>query len=292
MWPMVPLGKVVQQRKEFIEIDDFETYKRCRVQLHAKGVILRDIVEGHKIKTKKQQVCRTGELLVAEIDAKVGGFGIVPEELDGAIVSSHYFLFVINEAVLDRGFLDYFIRTPAFQDQVSAQGSTNYASIRPHEVLEYEIPLPPLDEQRRIVARIEALAARIEEARGLRQQAVEEAEALIGALKNDVFGKAKQWPVVALGEISHIQSGVTLGRTLRGSTVWLPYLRVANVQDGYLDLQKIKSKSLKPRKRSGNYKLAIFFLQKVEIGISLVEELYGRVKSRTAFTKTTFSVCG
>jgi type I restriction enzyme S subunit len=50
---------------------------------------------------------------VAEIDAKVGGFGIVPETLDGAIVSSHYFLFGLDESKLDRRFLDYFIRTPA-----------------------------------------------------------------------------------------------------------------------------------------------------------------------------------
>jgi len=177
-WPKVRLGEVLRHRKEFITIHDLTTYKRSRVQLHAQGIILRDEVPGALIKTKMQQVCRTGEFLVAEIDAKVGGFGIVPELLDGSIVSSHYFLFVIDEANLDRQFLDYFIRTPAFREQVEAQGSTNYAAIRPAYVLGYEIPLPPLPEQRRIVARIEELAAQIHEARTLRQQAFEEAEGL------------------------------------------------------------------------------------------------------------------
>ncbi|MCP4601054.1 MAG: hypothetical protein GY847_11100 [Proteobacteria bacterium] len=185
--PLVTLDNVIQQRKEFIKIDDFETYKRCRVQLHARGIVLRDIVEGYRIKTKKQQVCRPGEFLVAEIDAKVGGFGIVPEELDGAIVSSHYFLFVVDETTLDRRFLDYFTRTPGFQKQVSAQGSTNYASIRPQHVLGYEIPLPPLEEQQRIVARIEELAAKVEAARTLRQQAAEDANQLVPAESNRVF---------------------------------------------------------------------------------------------------------
>jgi type I restriction enzyme S subunit len=186
-WPMVPLGNVIQQRREFIEINDFETYKRCRVQLHAKGIVLRDLVEGYKLKTKKQQVCRPREFLVAEIDAKVGGFGIVSEELDGAIVSSHYFLFVVDETALDRRFLDYFIRTPDFQKQVSAQGSTNYASIRPQHVLGYEIPLPSLEEQRRIVARIEKLAAKVEAAQALREEAVGETERLIRAASAAVF---------------------------------------------------------------------------------------------------------
>ena len=77
-WPMVPLGEIISYRKEFIQIDDAETYKRCRVKLHAQGIVLRDKVPGTEIKTKKQQVCKAGEFLVAEIDVKVGGFGIVP----------------------------------------------------------------------------------------------------------------------------------------------------------------------------------------------------------------------
>jgi type I restriction enzyme S subunit len=188
-WQVAALGEVVRYRKEFVEINDLESYKRCRVQLHAQGIILRDIARGAEIKTKKQQVCRTGEFLVAEIDAKVGGFGIVPPELDGAIVSSHYFLFGIDETKLDRRFLDFFIRTPGFRDQVTAQGSTNYAAIRPNEVLGYRLPLPSLEEQRRIVARIEELAAKIEEARRLRKQTLEEAEKLIAAEENRVWPK-------------------------------------------------------------------------------------------------------
>src|ERR1044071_4952404 len=150
----VRLGEVLRHRKEFITIDDLTRYKRPRVQLHVQGIVQRDEVPGALIKTKTQQVCRAGEFLVAEIDAKVGGFGIVPESLDGSIVSSHYFLFVIDDTKLDRRFLDFFIRTPAFQEQVAAQGSTNYAAIRPAHVLGYKFPLPPLEEQRRVVTRI------------------------------------------------------------------------------------------------------------------------------------------
>ena len=167
-WKEVALGEVIAHRKEFIEIDDLAEYKRCRVKLHVKGIELRDTITGASIKTKKQQVCRAGEFLVAEIDAKVGGFGIVPEELEGAIVSSHYFLFEIDAAQLDQRFLGYFIKTPIFREQVNAQGSTNYAAIRPSHVLDYTIPLPPLSEQRRIVAKIDQLAQRIDEARRLR----------------------------------------------------------------------------------------------------------------------------
>ena len=178
-WPRVKLGEVIRQRKEFVTIDDLTIYRRPRVKLHVQGIVLRDEIPGALIKTKRQQVCRSGEFLVAEIDAKVGGFGIVPDALDGAIVSSHYFLFVVNEQVLDRRFLDWYIHTPQFKDQVEAQGSTNYAAIRPSDVLNYEIPLPPLDEQRRIVEKIDQLAAKIVEAHDLRRQSYNELEKLL-----------------------------------------------------------------------------------------------------------------
>src|SRR5437899_8722836 len=131
---LVPLRNILRQRSEFIEIDDFKTYKRCRVQLHAQGIVERDVVQGVEIKTKKQQICRAGEFLVAEIDAKVGGFGIVPDNLDGSIVSSHYFLFNIDETALNRRFLEFFVRNPTFMEQIKAQGTTNYAAIRPRDV--------------------------------------------------------------------------------------------------------------------------------------------------------------
>lgn len=153
-WPLVELGRGLKHRKEFILIDDLATYKRCRVQLHAQGIVLRDQVPGSEIKTKRQQVCRAGNFLVAEIDAKVGGYGIVPDDLDGAIVSSHYFLFEVNPLELELKFLEYFIQTQAFFDQVTARGTTNYAAIRPNNVLQYKIPLPGLPEQRRTVAKL------------------------------------------------------------------------------------------------------------------------------------------
>src|SRR6185437_255093 len=141
-WPLLSLGDVVSYRKEFVSIDDVNNYKRARVQLHAQGIVLRDEIPGALIKTKRQQVIESGEFLVAEIDAKVGGFGIVPPALAGAIVSSHYFIFQCIEDRLDRRFLGWFVKTPTFRGQVEAQGSTNYAAIRPADVLSYKIPVP------------------------------------------------------------------------------------------------------------------------------------------------------
>lgn len=240
-WPQVRLGRVISHRKNFIRIDDTETYKRCRVQLHAKGIVLRDLIEGAAIKTKSQQVCRADDLLVAEIDAKVGGYGIVPHELDGAIVSSHYFLFTIDEARLHRDFLGYYIRTPAFRDQVGARGSTNYAAIRPNHVLNYVIPLPPLAEQRRIVAKIDQLAAKIDEARSLRQSTVAELNMLVGNAVRQVFTERREgsWVGEQLGDFVCDDCYGTSEKT-HEEQLGVPILRMGNIQNGVLDTRDLK----------------------------------------------------
>ncbi len=194
-WPLAPLGQVLAHRSEFIIIDDTRRYQRCRVRLHGQGVVLRDVAPGAAIKTKSQQVCRAGEFLVAEIDAKHGGFGIVPADLDGAIVSSHYFLFVVDAAQIDARFLGCVVRTGAFRGQVSPQGSTNYAAVRPADVLRYRIPLPPLEEQRRVVD----LQGRLDELRKLQAEVAAEVEALSGGLLERLFGSNSRDPGGRLG---------------------------------------------------------------------------------------------
>ncbi len=61
--------------------------------------------------------------------------------------------------------------------------------------------------------------------------------------KNSSLGLIpKAWTVESLGKHAEIAGGITLGRTVSGAgTVELPYLRVANVQDGYLDLSRVST---------------------------------------------------
>lgn len=160
-WEERPLEEAIRHRSEFFLINDPDTYRRVTVQTGAKGIVPRDQVTGFEIKTKKQQAIKADEFLVAEIDAKVGGYGIVPKEHEGAVVSSHYFLFSLDREQIDPRWLHWGCKRPQFQDQIRARGSTNYASIRLEKVLNVRLPLPPVDEQHRIVAKLDAAAERI-----------------------------------------------------------------------------------------------------------------------------------
>jgi type I restriction enzyme S subunit len=117
------------------------------------------------------------------MDARFGGYGIIPPELNNSIVSSHYFLYSINDKVLNKKYLEYFSQTIWFHSQVESKGSTNYAGIRPHQVLDYEIPLPPIDEQNRIVAFLD----KVSQIRQSYKAQEAELSALMPTLLNEAF---------------------------------------------------------------------------------------------------------
>jgi type I restriction enzyme S subunit len=239
-YPSVRMGAFLRERKEFTTIDDMEVYKRAKVQWYGKGTILRDKVSGVEIKTKKQQVVRTNEFVVAEIDAKDGSFGVTPEELDGAIVSSHYFVYEIDQSLCFPPYLEWYVRTNNLQSLVKAQGSTNYSAIRSYTVYDYEIPLPSLDEQRRIVERIEALAARIENAQSLREETNEASDKLLASTLEHLFPEddktgAYQYQLVSDSIIEHRQGYYESGKPPSGDIYFARITDISN--DGYLNYE-------------------------------------------------------
>lgn len=122
--------------------------------------------------------------------------------------------------------------------------------------LSHLIPLPTLDEQRRIVGILNR-AAKIER---LRAQAQEGLREFIPALFVKMFGGQDEvsvrYPSTPLREIATIGSGVTKGRRIEAThAIEVPYLRVANVQDGYLNLDEIKTITIR-RDEEKRYALA------------------------------------
>lgn len=102
------------------------------------------------------------------------------------------------------------------------------------------IPTPPLAEQERIVK----LLDEADELLKLRTQADRRTADLIPALFDEMFGEnaKKQHVRVKLEQIAKIVSGVARGRKFNGRlSIEVPYLRVANVQAGHLDLSEIKT---------------------------------------------------
>ena len=188
-WPNVPLGEVLVRSDDSVDLLPTEQYKEVTIRLWGKGVILRGIVAGSEIASARRFIVRAGQFILSRIDARNGALGLVPDELDGAVVSSDFPAYNLVEAHLNRGFMNWLSRTAQFVDlcRAASEGTTNRVRLQEDRFLAMSITIPPLSEQRRIVAKIEQLASKIDEARGLRGKTVAEAEALERSVLDSVY---------------------------------------------------------------------------------------------------------
>lgn len=120
-WVEVPLTEILEQQKERINISDSETYKQLTGSMRGKGVKLRQAVLGSSIKTKGQYVARAGQFIYSRIDARNGAMGIVPDELDGGIVTGDFPVFNINIEKVDARFFSLYVTRPFFVELCEKQ---------------------------------------------------------------------------------------------------------------------------------------------------------------------------
>src|ERR1017187_8498966 len=92
-WPKVGLGEVLSRSAETINLLPDADYRQITVKLWGKGVILRGVLTGAQIAAPRQMVARQNQFILSRIDARNGALGIVPAELDGAVVSNDFPLF-------------------------------------------------------------------------------------------------------------------------------------------------------------------------------------------------------
>ena len=127
-----------------------------------------------------------GDVVFSRIDARNGAIGVLQEGIDKAVVTSEFPVFVPVPDRLDGGFVKLVLRTGNFLAalRLKASGTSGRKRITPDAFADLHIPLPPLDEQRAIVAAHRAALVRAadleREADEVEARAMEAFEAALG----------------------------------------------------------------------------------------------------------------
>ena len=206
------------------------------------------LVEGHQSITaaeapsRARQLVESGDILVSTVRPNLNGVARVPEALGGATASTGFCVLRSGHRV-DGSYLFHWVKSPGFvAEMIRLATGQSYPAVSDRIIFDSEIPLPPLDEQRRIAAILDQADA----LRRKRRHSLFMHEELVNALTRSVLGDPvtndRQWSEgLELGSVADIASGVTKGRRLDGkSTRTVPYLAVANVQERYLSLGNVK----------------------------------------------------
>lgn len=200
-------------------------------------------LSGKEAPSRARQVIRANDVLVATTRPNLNAVALVPPDL-GNQISSTGFCVLRSNGEVEPEYLFAFVQTPVFVRSLSdlVKGAL-YPAVTDGQVRAQRLPLPPLPEQRRIAARLREQLSEAAEARAAVQAQLAAAQALPAAHLGAIFSgyALAKWPTRALADVAEISGGVTLGRDLRGRPARpVPYLRVANVKDGYLDLAHMK----------------------------------------------------
>jgi type I restriction enzyme S subunit len=138
-------------------------------------------------------------------------------------------------------YLYYYLKNNEHKVAKLGTGST-FKAITQSQISKIVIPLPPLDDQ----IRIATVLTRAEKLIATRKESIKALDELLKSTFLEMFGfngnDFKKWDVEHLNTNTEIVSGVTKGKKYNSSFLReVPYMRVANVQDGHLNLTEIKT---------------------------------------------------
>jgi type I restriction enzyme S subunit len=227
-------------------------------------------------------VALPGEFVFSKIDARNGAFGLVPSGSPLCFSAEYPVYDFTSSGKLRADFVDLLVRTSAFRSRVKAAavGHTGRQRLAPQEFESIQVPVPDVSTQGAIVDWFTGKEVELQPEEARAAQLETEATAVLlaqtgtivppiirptvplvprysdldrwspAAAAYKVLGVAESitatYPVVALGGVAKVAYGIAKNPANRPGTHPQPYLRVANVQAGVLDLTVMKTIDVPP----------------------------------------------
>jgi type I restriction enzyme, S subunit len=183
-WPRVQLGNVVSQVQRDEAPTSGKNYRQIGVRLWGQGAYERESIDGSQTQYTKLFEAREGDIIVNKIWARNGSVAVVSESLNGTWGSTEFPLFEPDRTRLNPRWMHWITKAPWFWNACDehAKGTSGKNRIKPDQFLGIEIPLPTLEMQKNIVARIDAVQQQMSSAEKLRISANADLYALCRAL--------------------------------------------------------------------------------------------------------------
>jgi type I restriction enzyme S subunit len=241
-WPRVKLGEVLTERREFpssedllkgrIKIIEKIGFKEGQIQLRSESTTKTGMI-----------LIRPGDLVVSGINAAKGAIAIYDQGNEWPITATiHYGVYIPNKNLVDIKFLWLLLRSRFFQELLLEYVPGGIKTeLKSKRLLPVPIPLPSLSEQRNLLIKIENFISKIYEARALRREAVEAAEALKASYVYNLFinNKRTGWSNGVIGDYVIDDCYGTSEKT-SDDNGGIPILRMGNIQNGSLALRELK----------------------------------------------------
>lgn len=209
-WPRVRLGEVMALSSTATPCKQLAEINLAGVYSFGRGLFARGPISPAETIYKTYNMLVADDYVISQPKAWEGAIARVTAEFDGWYLSPVFPTLRANRSRLEPTFLEWFCRRGivwAELQQNSRGIGARRETVSVATFLALEIPLPPLEEQRRIVARIDELAAKISEASALRCQATEETEKILPRTMTNIF-EAMGYRRKTLAEVAEKKTGI------------------------------------------------------------------------------------
>lgn len=241
----VPIGVLVEPvskwnpRKEAKA--EFEYVDLSAVDNISKTITGSATVTGANAPSRARQLIREGDLLVSTVRPNLNSVAAVPQSMDGATASTGFT--VLRPGLgLDGRYLFHWLQSQTFiENMVRRATGASYPAISDQTVKSSPIPLPTIDEQRRIAAILDHADA----LRTKRRQALAHLDSLTQSIFHEMFGSWNDWtwPHEQARNLGNIQLGRQRSPKYQTGLWTRPYMRVANVHSNHIDVSDVSDVS-------------------------------------------------
>lgn len=214
-WQHITLGELLHRSDEAAVLDPEADYHEVTIRLWGKGIISRGKVRGSDVGTSRRFV-RANQLIMSKIDARNGAIGLVPPELDGAIVSNDFPSFEFHDlGKCHPAFMGWLVRSSPFVElcKASSEGTTNRVRIKEDRFLGQQIALPSFAEQQAIAVRLEVLETKARQVAAHLDAIEADAECLLAVRFREAIANAPYRPMAEVAPVVKRPVDIDLEKT-------------------------------------------------------------------------------
>jgi len=258
-WQWVKLGDVCESKitnrdpkrepdSKFVYVDITSIDTSTKTITEPKNLL------GKDAPSRARQIIQTDDVIVSTTRPNLNAVAKISKDFDNQICSTGFCVLRPNQDELDSGFLFHFVKSKDFIQSLSdlVKGAL-YPAVTDKDVRAQFIPLPPLDEQRRIARRLNERLAAVESARKAADEQLQAAYQLPSVYLRDVFESkdAKKWEVKKVLELCRrIDYGYTASAD---SAIKEPkFLRITDIQDGKVNWAQVPGCKINSNEEQNN----------------------------------------
>lgn len=208
-YPEVALGEVLIPNEDSVSISPDETYRVAGIYSFGKGLFEREPIEGADTKYQRMVRLSENQLVYGRLNAWEGALAVVSREYAGCHVSQEYPAFNVRLDRTNPRYLQWLCRWPALWERlfgkargIGSRSGARRLRVHPQQLLEVQVPLPDIDEQCRVAAKLDRLLGAINQSRDLgRTRRGALLRAVSAATLNRSFEVRAGWTEHTLGDL-------------------------------------------------------------------------------------------